>query len=285
MLAELRGHLSPRLPTVQNWWPWLPRIGFTNPQTQEQHGRQTPCRFSGVSTWPSILPLTAPSWLLQARSGQFLYLLIMPLNTPNAEWQAIASSANGRNVAIAGFANGIYVSSDYGLTWRSNNVAGMPGWTGVACSADGSKLMAVAHHVGVFISTDFGNTWVQDTNQMNAMFFPEGLIGEQLSIISSADGSKLVLIPGQYFEIINNDVMWISYSIPAPQLSPSFSGTNLVLSWTVPSTNFVLQQNSDLTTTNWSTVTSAVTLNLSNLQNQVSLSPTNGSSFFRLTSP
>jgi len=212
---------------------------------------------------------------------------IIPVNVPNADWQAIASSADGRKVAMAGYTNGIYVSTDYGLTWRSNNVAGMPTWTGIACSADGGKLVAVAKHVGVFISTNSGIAWTQDTNQMNAPFYNEGLIGEQLSIICSADATKLILLPGQEnftSFYVPNDVVWTSYSVPAPQLNPAFLGSNLVLSWTVPSTNFVLQQNSDLTA-NWNVVTNAVKLNLSNLQNQVCLSPTNSSSFFRLTSP
>jgi hypothetical protein len=57
---------------------------------------------------------------------------------------------------------------------------------------------------------------------------------------------------------------------------------NLAFSWTVPSTNFVLQQNSDLNTTSWTTVTNLPVLNLTNLQEEVGVSPANGSSFFRL---
>jgi hypothetical protein len=57
---------------------------------------------------------------------------------------------------------------------------------------------------------------------------------------------------------------------------------SLAFSWTIPSTNFVLQQNLDLTTTNWVTLTNTPALNLTNLQNQICLSPTNSSAFFRL---
>jgi hypothetical protein len=50
----------------------------------------------------------------------------------------------------------------------------------------------------------------------------------------------------------------------------------------VPSTSFVLQENSDLTTTNWTTVTTPPTLNLTNLQNQVMVPVPTGNRFYRL---
>ena len=44
----------------------------------------------------------------------------------------------------------------------------------------------------------------------------------------------------------------------------------------------MLQQNSNLSTTNWSTLTNIPVLNLTNLQYQVNLPSSNGSGFFRL---
>ena len=46
--------------------------------------------------------------------------------------------------------------------------------------------------------------------------------------------------------------------------------------------DFTLQQNSDLSTTNWMDVPPPPVLNLTNLQNQVIVSPTNGNTFYRL---
>jgi len=60
---------------------------------------------------------------------------------------------------------------------------------------------------------------------------------------------------------------------------------NLVLSWLLPSTDFVLQENLDLTTTNWVTLTNSPALNFNNLQNQVMLSPSHNSGFYRLATP
>ena len=58
---------------------------------------------------------------------------------------------------------------------------------------------------------------------------------------------------------------------------------NLTLSWIVPSTNLVLQQSADLS--GWTNVTNLPVLNLTNLQNEVILSPTGSSGFYRLKTP
>jgi hypothetical protein len=60
---------------------------------------------------------------------------------------------------------------------------------------------------------------------------------------------------------------------------------HVTLSWIIPSTNFVLQQNSDLNTTNWITITKTPKLNLTNLQNQVFLSSNGSNNFYRLATP
>ena len=72
-------------------------------------------------------------------------------------------------------------------------------------------------------------------------------------------------------------------SLPPAALGIAPSGTNVVLSWASPPGGFELQKNSNLTTTNWLTVTNipAVT----NGQNQVTLSRSNTSQFFRLKYP
>ena len=68
-------------------------------------------------------------------------------------------------------------------------------------------------------------------------------------------------------------------------LYPSAGTLLFACSWIIPSTNFVLEQNLDLTTTNWTPVTNPPALNLSNLQYQVILFPSNNSTFYRLTTP
>lgn len=72
-------------------------------------------------------------------------------------------------------------------------------------------------------------------------------------------------------------------TLPPAALSVSISGTNLLLSWPSPPGGFVLQRNSDLTTTNWMSVTNPVTL--TNWQNQIPLAPSAGNQFYRLEYP
>src|ERR1700722_16126290 len=92
--------------------------------------------------------------------------------------------------------------------------------------------------------------------------------------------------PGQYFGIVTiqggtnvfaaNDLASpiFEVSLPPAALGITTSGSNIALSWPSPPGGFVLQQNSDLTTTNWITATN--TLTITNGQNQAILSPTNG---------
>jgi hypothetical protein len=72
-------------------------------------------------------------------------------------------------------------------------------------------------------------------------------------------------------------------SLQPADLGVATSGTNIVLSWPSPPGDFVLQQNSDLTTTNWTAVTN--TPATANLQNQVILPPSAGNQFYRLKYP
>ena len=66
-------------------------------------------------------------------------------------------------------------------------------------------------------------------------------------------------------------------------LNLALSGTNQLVSWPSPPGDFVLQQNSDLTTTNWTTVTNVPAM--VNGQNQVTLPPGSSNQFYRLEYP
>jgi hypothetical protein len=103
------------------------------------------------------------------------------------------------------------------------------------------------------------------------------------SIASSADGGTL-LAAGKTSFFSSSGSIYISQTVPVPELNISPANTNLTLSWMIPSTNFVAQENLDLNTSNWITLTNTPTLNSNNLQNQIILSPTNSSGFFRLIS-
>ena len=185
---------------------------------------------------------------------------------PIKGWEYVASSADGTKLAAANDGS-IYSSTNSGTIWKSNSIPGQF-WKSITSSADGTKLAAAAYYSPlIYTSTNSGITWTA-TSITSSQY--------GISVASSADGSKLIAVDYR-------GGIWILQTTPAPELNIAPSNTNLNLSWIVPSTNFMLQQSSDLAS--WTDLTNAPTLNLTNLQNEVILSPTNSSGFYRLKTP
>ncbi|HVU27256.1 MAG TPA: hypothetical protein VHG71_05910 [Verrucomicrobiae bacterium] len=181
-----------------------------------------------------------------------------------------ASSADGSRLMVAK-SETMYVSTNFGFDWTQINT---PSIGRITLSADGSKLAAVGYsgymtNLSTYVSTDFGATWT--TNVLPSIDYWASV----KPLASSADGNKLVAV-------VNGGGIWTSQTTPMPQLNLATTDSNLKFSWLVPSTNFVLQQSSDLS--NWEDVTDAPSLNLTNLQEEVVISPTDNSGFFRLES-
>jgi len=188
---------------------------------------------------------------------------------------SLAASASGNNLAAIGTPfgevetdNEVFTSTNSGYTWTSNSLPVNSGWEDVASSADGSKLVVVGQTGLIYTSTDFGTTWVSNN-------------APQLkwqSVASSADGSKL-------FAVVNGGGIWTSQTIPATKLYLSITNGLQYswLSWTWSSTNYVLQQCSDLQS--WAYVTNTPVLNISTLQYEVALPMTNACGFYRLATP
>jgi photosystem II stability/assembly factor-like uncharacterized protein len=200
-------------------------------------------------------------------------------NAPFSSWYGIASSADGTKLVAVGRSpglgqiGGLYTSTNSGGTWTSNAAPVLNSflslnWSGVAISADGARIVAVASGSGVSIyaSTNSGVSW-QTNDAPNANW---------QTIASSADGSKSVAA-------LYDGGIYTSQTTPSPQLNINPSTNKIAISWIIPSTNFVLQRSSNLLS--WANVTNPPTLNLTNLQNQVTLSASNRSGFYRLKTP
>jgi hypothetical protein len=200
---------------------------------------------------------------------------------PGTEWLSVASSADGTKLIAGDISGGppgfgIYTSTNSGVTWISNSVSSFRfnlNWSSVAMSADGTKLVAVnwadgniASVSSIYTSTNSGATW-QTNNAPNKAW---------QSVVSSADGGKLVAA-------VEGGGLWISQTTPAPHMNITPTNGNLMLSWMVPSTNFVMQESPDLGS--WADMTNPPVLNLTNLQDEVILPPTNSSGFYRLKTP
>ena len=187
---------------------------------------------------------------------------------PPGWWAALAYSADGATiVALNGFP---VISRDSGKTWATNN-GPLNTWA-IALSADGTRLLTAGHLVGegpltgIYTSLDSGDTWTTNNSPVTLW----------QGVAMSADGSVLYACGAEGI---------YTAQIPAqPSLSIAPSGTNLALSWPLPSTGFVLQQSADLTSTNWVNVTNTVTP--TNYWNQVTVSPpASGNVFYRLVNP
>ncbi len=198
-------------------------------------------------------------------------------------WPSLASSADGTTIVAirqlsvytGGDAPRVYISTNFGSAWISNTLPNV-GRGYVASSADGSRLMASMGHL--YISANSGVSWMQQNIPGQTYGWGSG------SVASSADGMKLFLALGAD-DFGQPNSIYTRYSPPTPRLNIARSGSSLILSWIVPATNFVLLANSDFTTTNWLTVTNTATLDPATLQDQVIVSASGFSSYYRLVTP
>lgn len=181
-----------------------------------------------------------------------------PANLSVQNLHSVCVSGDGKWVGAAG-ANDSFISNDLGVSWTSNHLGGQT----IACSALGTCWLITGAQI--YTSTNSGVTW--QTNLNSAPLWYAGAV--------SADGCEMAVNgygQGTYMGRLT----------PSPQLNIQPSDTNMSVSWLIPSTNFVLQQNADLANPIWTPVLIEPTLNFTNLNQQVTL-PGNGSnSFFRL---
>jgi photosystem II stability/assembly factor-like uncharacterized protein len=235
-------------------------------------------------------------------------------NALSNDWIFATSSADGNKLAVAPYFGSLFLSTNSGNTWTTNPATSQFYWRCLACSADGNKLTAVASltnfNYSIYTSSNSGQAWISNSlpvlNLQSVACSTDGnnivAIGQSSSAIyvstnqgvtwvtnnvpskvwycvcSSADGKRLVAGTADY----GNSGLFNSLLNPNPLLQVAKTD-GYQISWTIPSTNFVLQQSSDLS--NWSAVTNVPVLNLTNLQNQVTLPLSAGSSFFRLATP
>lgn len=217
-------------------------------------------------------------------------------------WNAVACSGNGSQFLAAVYGEKIYSSTDAGVTWNALS-APSKSWNGLCSSGDGKRLAAIASDA-IYLSSDAGNTWLTNTS----------VSGQ--SVASSADGAKLmvsgntVYLSDDYGMTWRTNIttgtissgaacsadgcrlaiacfspqrgLWVSQTNPSPRLEVQMGITNLALKWIVPSTNFVLQQNGDLATTNWASVTNFPSLNYTNIQFEVRVPASETNGYFRL---
>ncbi len=199
-------------------------------------------------------------------------------NGPAANWYAVASSADGNRLLAGAGPSDVFISTNAGATWVPAGLSTNFYWRGVAQSADGTKMVAVGNSsqygVGsgvIWTSTDSGATWV--TNNMPSAAWSCAAM--------SADGNEFIAGAGLPYSWFGS--LYVSQTAPAPALRLASANGSLALTWVIPSLGYTLQQSADLSS--WQNMTNVPVLNLTNLENQVLVSPTNGSGFYRLKNP
>ncbi len=276
------------------------------------------CELAAVATYSTIIHPGLGYGLLfiSTNSG-----IAWQSNNVSQAWNSVALSADG--TVLAGICGtGLLISTNSGVAWTSNNLPAGVTWQNILCTADGSHLMVVGYGrsfttAAICTSTNLGTTWTTNSFPIARSSFSiassaDGttLVGaggdwlctstnsgvtwttndfQNMGIVcvaSSADGHKLFAVtsPAMGHPPLGGQI-YTWYSPPTPRLDLAPSDAGLVLSWLIPSTNFMLQQNWDLSTSNWTTVTDTPALNLANLQNQVILPPPASNSFYRLATP
>lgn len=165
-----------------------------------------------------------------------------------------------------------------GITWTNLDVPGAgsgPGQGTFAYSISQSNI------VGNFV----------DSAGVNHGFLFDGATWTTLDAPQASSGAGLGTVPqhivgavivGSYDD--SSDVRHGFIATPLPQLATTLSSNALTVSWPYWNnslTGWILQQNLDLTTTNWTPVSSE-SITTDGTNNCFSVTPTNGDLFFRL---
>jgi hypothetical protein len=179
-------------------------------------------------------------------------------------------SASGKTLLALSGSGTVSRSFDAGATWTHLLALQTQLQDGaLACSADGITLAVAACAIRsptiAFVSTNSGAMWSQ--TQLGGTNF--------ISVVSSADGSKLAVA-------LFNAGTYAWQGTPSPALRMASSLSDLFLSWTVPSMNFVLQQSPTIMPGQWESAGVIPTLDYTNLQYRVSVSRTEPGLFYRL---
>lgn len=215
----------------------------------------------------------------------------------NEDWVSVASSADGQHMAAVVNGGNLFFSTNFGALWAPTSLP-VQSWTSVCLSSDG-KWVGATSAGNSYISSNAGASWI--TNKLNGDAIACSANGNNwviagAQIYSSSDGGVtwqtnlaasqwvdgVVSADGCEFLVTGAPGLWATRTTPSPQLSVQTVNTNVALSWLVPSTNFVLQQNSDLGSANWIAVSNLPILNFTNLQDEVSVPVSASNGFFRL---
>jgi hypothetical protein len=153
--------------------------------------------------------------------------------------RGFASSSDGSIMYMAiNNGNGIYFSTDFGVTWTNTNQTIPP--TSIACSSNGQIVYAAHLGVGLIKSTNSGNTWsyvfggTLGQQPLTGIEASEGYTSDNVNQVTcDGTGTKLFMTTNRYETIYysaDGGVNWIdifSISIPGNPLAPFLVTSNI----------------------------------------------------------
>ena len=139
-------------------------------------------------------------------------------------WNSIASSSDGAQMAAVINGGDIWTSTDSGLTWVAQKAAGSREWHSIASSSDGTHLGAAVLGGDIWTSTDSGLTW-GDQKAAGSRYW--------LSIASNSDGTHLSAVEygGDIWTSTDSGVTWVDQKAAGSRkwfsIASSSDGTHL----------------------------------------------------------
>lgn len=172
-----------------------------------------------------------------------------------------------------------------GYTVHTNGLTGGGG-------ANGNYLSLVNNGINfnsgdpINIDVYYAQGWLSltfsDTNAVTPGLFSTNIYVGDLTQTLGSD-KAYVGFTGAYGGVQSHQVITNFTFVSLPMTGITFNGTNAVVSWPAATYGYLLQQNADLATTNWTTVTNLPSTD--NQQNQVVLPAGSRSMFYRLILP
>lgn len=144
--------------------------------------------------------------------------------TPKEKWVTVVSTVDNTRLAAGVDGGPIYYSTNSGITWETISTPG-------------------EHSLPIILGDSSCGIFATQTIQRDEQFTPTVSARNWYAVASGSDGSGVV-ISG-------------SDSLSPPVLNISISDGQIIISWPSSITGYTLQENPDLTTTNWTDVTVA----------------------------
>jgi len=242
---------------------------------------------------PALIAFNSVGDLFVADSGSGNIVKI----TPNGVQSTVVSGVNayaltfdgGDNLFVANFGNGnIYEFTNNSGTLNSNATLFASGFyqpTSLAFDSKSNLFVGEANNI-IEITPTGATNFIASTSYPGALAFDKGgnlffTTQDHYIVEITPDG-----VQGIFSSSLNGGqgLVFQTPSTPPPFLNIASVGNQVSVFWTA-GTNYVLQVTANLNNPNWTDVTNTPVLYLTNLQEQVVLSPTNSSGFYRLKTP